>query len=325
MLSRVGERMYWFGRYLERIENTSRLVNVNANLLLDLPGVIRHVWDSLINISGSADIYFAKYENAEERNVIRFLLSDESNPGSLICSIRMMRENVRTTREIMPSEAWEQINEFYLYARSDVQKALRRKGRHEFLNDAISFCHQITGLLSGCMSHGEAYNFIRIGRNLERADMTTRIVDVGCLNLLTAKENIPEAYDNILWMNVLRSITAYQMYRQHVQDRVNGEDVVEFLMKDVAFPRAVAHCLGELNQCFSQLPRNDHPLRSLTRVQRMISEMDVTKLFETNLHDFIDQLQVELGDIHAQVAQTWFDYALPVQEQNGQSQSQLQK
>lgn len=325
MLSRVAERMYWFGRYLERMENTSRLVNVNANLLLDLPWVIRHVWDSLINISGSADIFFEKYENAGERNVIRFLLADESYSGSLICSIRMMRENVRTTREIMPSEAWEQINEFYLYARSDVQKALRRKGRHEFLDDTISFCHQITGLLAGCMSHGEAYNFIRIGRNLERADMTTRIVDVGCMNLLTGKEDIPETYDNILWMNVLRSITAYQMYRQHVQDRVNGEDVVEFLMKDVTFPRAVAHCLGELGQCVSQLPRNDHPLRSMTRVQRMISEMDVPKLFENNLHDFIDQLQVELADIHGQVAQTWFDYGPPVQEQNGQTQSQAQK
>lgn len=327
MLSRVAERMYWFGRYIERTENTARLVNVNANLLLDMPVVVKHVWDSLINITGNADNFFEKYEKAEERNVIRYLLADESNFGSLVCSIRMMRENIRTTREIMPSEVWEHINGFYLYARSDVQKALGRKGRHDFLNTTISFCHQITGLLSGSMSHGEAYNFIRIGRNLERADMTTRIVDVGCMNLLTDKVDIPETFDNILWMNVLRSITAYQMYRQHVRDRVNGEDVVSFLMQDVEFPRALAHCLGELNQCATKMPRNDNPLRSITRVQRMISEMNVAKLFENDLHEFIDQLQIELADIHTQVAHTWFDYGDVIQEQtqDGQSQTQSQK
>ncbi|MDX1518485.1 MAG: alpha-E domain-containing protein [Gammaproteobacteria bacterium] len=318
MLSRVAERMYWFGRYLERAENTSRLVNVNANLLLDLP-VISHVWDSLINITGNADLFYENHERAEERNVTRFLLADDSNPGSLVCTIKMLRENIRTTREIMPMEAWEQINEFYFYTRSNLQKALGRKGRHDFLDDTINFCHQITGFLSANMSHGEAYSFIRIGRNLERADMTTRIVDVGCMNLLTQKVDVPEAYDNILWMNVLRSLSGYQMYRQHVRDRVNGEDVVAFLMKDRDFPRAVYHCLYQLDSCAAELPRNKTPLRSITRVERLIRELDIPALFEGKLHEFIDQLQLELSDIHSQVAQTWFDYGTQVQEQ---SQSQ---
>lgn len=315
MLSRVAERMYWFGRYLERAENTARLVNVNASLLLGMPKIVKHIWSSLINITGRADEFYKNHEKAEERNVTKFLLADESNPGSIICSIKMMRENVRTTREIMPSEAWEHINEFYLFAKNNVQRALSRGGRHEFLDDVTNFCHQLTGLLFGTMSHGEAYHFVRIGRNLERADMTTRIVDVGCMNLLTRKEDIPETYDNILWMNILRSLNAYQMYRQHVHDRVNGEDVVAFLMKDVEFPRAVAHCLSELNHCASGLPRNDLALRSITRVQRTIHEMDVNKLFENNLHEFIDDLQVDLADIHGQVAQTWFGQVPQVQEQ----------
>ncbi len=315
MLSRVAERMYWFGRYLDRAENTARLVNVNASLLLDLPLMITHVWGSLINITGTAELFYENHEKADERNVTRFLLADESSPVSLISTIKLLRENIRTTREIMPSEVWEQINEFYLYAKSNVQKALGRKGRHEFLDDTITFCHQITGFLSGNMSHGEAYNFIRIGRNLERGDMTTRIVDVGCLNLLTQKEDVPEAYNNILWMNVLRTLSAYQMYRQHVHDRVNGKDVAEFLIKDTVFPRALARCLSELNNCVAVLPRNDNPLRSISRVQRLVSESDVPELFEGDLHAFIDQLQVELADIHTQVANTWFDYAVTAQEQ----------
>jgi len=314
--------MYWFGRYLERAENSARLVNVNSSLLLDLSGMVKHTWGGLIDITGNSDEFYKDHDKADERTVTRYLLADESNPGSLICTVKMMRENIRTTREIMPSEVWEQINEFYMFVKSNVQKALGRGGRHEFLDDTINFCHQITGLLFGNMSHGEAYNFTRIGRNLERADMTTRILDVGCMNLLTQKVDVPETYDNILWMNVLRSLSAYQMYRQHVLDRVNGEDVVHFLIKNEEFPRGVGHCLAEVNNCVSKLPRNDLALRSIARVQRMIVEMDVTWLFEGNLHEFIDQLQVDLADIHNHVTQTWFDYGSQVQ---GQEQSQGQK
>ena len=309
MLSRVAERMYWFGRYIERVENTARLVNVNANLLMDLPVLVKHIWGSLIEITGSSELYYSKHGKSDERNVIKFMLDDESNASSIRYSIRMARENVRTTREIMPSEAWEQINEFYFFVKQHMNIALKRDGRHEVLDDIINYCHQITGLLFGNMSHGVAYNFIRIGRNLERADMTTRIVDVGCLNLLQRRENLPETFNNTLWMNVLRSLSGYQMYRQHVLDKINGEDVVAFLMQDDEFPRTVAHCLSELNHCVTALPRNDLSLRCITRLQRIIAEMDVPKIMQNNLHEFIDDLQVDLAGIHTQVAQTWFEYS----------------
>lgn len=309
MLSRVAERMYWFGRYLERAENMARLVNVNASLLLDLPRMVKQTWGDLINITGSSDLFYDRHEKAEERNVIRFLVAEAGNPGSILSSIRMLRENVRTTREIMPSEAWEQINEFHIFVKNNVNSALKRDGRHEFLDAVLNFCHLISGLLSSSMSHGEAYNFTLIGRNIERADMTTRIIDVGCLNLIHHPDSTPETYDNILWMNILRSLSGYQMYRQHMLERINGEDVVAFLMRDKEFPRAIIHCLDELNECVSRLPKNDHPLRSISRVQRTVQELDVKKLMNGKLHEFIDTLQVDLADIHSQVSQTWFDYS----------------
>lgn len=309
MLSRVAERMYWFGRYIERIENTARLVNVNANVLLDLPRMVKHIWPGTIDITGSNEQFYSKYDKADERNVIRFMLADDSNQSSIMCSIRMARENVRTTREIMPSESWEQVNEFYLFLKQNINNVVRRSGRHEFLDDVINHCHQINGLLMSNMSHNEAYHFIRIGKDIERADMSTRIVDVGCLNLLQRKNNTPETFDNILWMNILRSLSGYQMYKQHVRDRVNGEDVVSFLIQDENFPRTVAYCLSEMNQCAMTLPNNDHVLRGITRLQRMITEMDVQKLLEKGLHEFIDELQINLGEIHDLVRQTWFEYS----------------
>lgn len=305
--------MYWFGRYLERTENMARLVNVNASLLLDMPRIVSHIWDDLVNITGNNDIFYERHKKADERSVIRFLLADETNPGSIISSLKMVRENIRTTREIMPSECWEQINELQLFVKQNVSGALRREWRHEFLADVTQYCYQITGLLFSNMSHGEAYNFSRIGRNLERADMTTRIIDVGCVNLLQRLEGVPEAYDNILWMNILRSLSAYQMYRQNVLDRVNGEDVVAFLMQDEEFPRAIGHCLSELNQCVMKLPRNDLPLRSITRVQRTVAELNVAGILN-NLHELIDDLQVDLADIHSQVSATWFEYSGQPQE-----------
>ncbi len=316
MLSRVAERMYWFGRYMERTENTARLINVNANLLLDLPKMIKGLWGGLIDITGTNQEFYEKYENADERNVIRFILADDKNPSSILSAIGMVKENSRITREIMPSEAWEQINELNLYVKQNVTNALKRDGRHEFLDDVIHYCHQITGLLHGNMSHGNAYNFIRIGRNLERADMTTRIADIGSMYLVNQRAEIPETYENILWMNVLRSLSAYQMYRQHVHDRVNAEDVVDFLMRDEEFPRSVSHCLDELNLCVTKLPNSDHALRNITRVQRILNEMDAAKLMENRLHEFIDELQINLAEIHDQVAKTWFDYSdlLPEQE-----------
>lgn len=315
MLSRVAERMYWFGRYMERTENTARLINVNGNLLLDLPRMVKVIWGGLIDITGNNEEFYEKYKHADERNVVRFMLADDKNPGSIYSAITMVRENARITREIMPSEAWEQINELNLYVKQNVNAALKRDGRHEFLDDVIHYCHQITGLLHGNMSHGDAYNFIRIGRNLERADMTTRIADIGCMFLINQNSDIPEPYENILWMNVLRSLSAYQMYRQHVHDRVNSEDVVDFLMRDTEFPRAVAHCLEELNFCVHKLPNNDHALRIITRVQRMINEMDSAIVMETRLHDFIDELQVNMAEIHTQVSKSWFDYSELVSEQ----------
>ncbi len=306
MLSRVAEKMYWFGRHVERAENTARLINVNANLILDLPKMGQQIWGSMIDISGCAEGFYEKYNVANERNVLRFMLAEESNPVSMVETIKMARENARITREIIPIECWEKINALYLYVRKNTDKGIKRDGRHKFLNDIITFCNQITGLMFGGMSHGSAYSFVRIGRNLERADMGTRIVDVGCLNLLKEKKATPGSFDDLLWMNVLRSLSAYQMYRQHVKDRVNGEDVVAFLMKDIDFPRSTAHCLAELNSCFRKLPRNDSPLRSLTHSQRLVGEADISKLMKTGLHQFIDDIQIDLGEIHIEVAHTWF-------------------
>lgn len=331
MLARVAERIYWLGRYMERCENTARLVNVNSNLLLDLPVGVRVGWGSLIEISGTESYFnYGEAKYADEKTVVYFLLADKNNPASLINSLSFARENSRITREIVPMEAWEIINDLYHYIRDRAEKVASRRDRNVILLHVINSVQQFVGLLAGCMSHNAAYDLIRIGRNLERADMSTRIVDAGLVNLLPhlsrGGAEVLEPYDNILWMSVLRSLSAYQMYRQHVRDRVNAKAVVTFLLQNEDFPRALAHCLKQLEQCLWGLPNSEKVLAAIVNVQHKLDEAEVTKLLQSGLHEYIDELQLEIGNLHYKIAETWFLPVVMAQEQDQQQeQEQMQE
>ncbi|CAN0538234.1 unnamed protein product, partial [Scytosiphon promiscuus] len=158
------------------------------------------------------------------------------HPSWLISTLANTRGKARTPCESMPQEGCEQSSDLYHYARDNAAGSLAGGARHKFLEEIISMCHEISGLMAGSMSRGAAYSFVRLGRSLERADMATRIIDVGSGNLLPdigtgkKRQDAKEPYENTLWMKILRSLTAYQMYRQHVKHRVNGEDVVGFML-----------------------------------------------------------------------------------------------
>jgi len=306
MLSRVAERLYWTARYLERAENTARLVKVFSSLMLDLPNGVGINWRQLVDISGAPDLFDKNYRTCGERNVIKFMLFDPDNPGSLFSSLSSARENVRTSRDLVPSEGWEHVNELYLFAKKKVDRKTLIKDRYEFLSEIIMRCQQITGLLAGTMSNGDAYQFVRMGRNLERADMTTRQIDVGSAIIIAAGVE-QERLENRLWTYVLKSLSAHQMYRQSVRRRVSPDHVLTFLLQDMNFPRTIAHTLGEVLSCFEKgLSHNDEPMRAVWRLQRLIADANVAQLHNEGLHEFIEQLQTELGSLHGLVASTWF-------------------
>lgn len=310
MLSRVAERIYWQARYLERAENTARLLSVFSTLLLDLPPGTKLSWRSLVEITGTDQAFDEKYKQANERNVMRFLLLDSTS--SLLSTLAHTRENARTTREIMPLEAFEQINDLYHYAKDNAAASISGGSRHKFLEEIISNCHELSGLMAGSMSRGEAYSFVRLGRSLERADMATRIIDVGSGNLLpeigTSKKpaEANEPYENTLWMNILRSLTAYQMYRQHVKHRVNAEDVVRFLLQDNDFPRAATHVLTTITKVLKHLPNNASTAKQVSKTLRIVERGNITKLLDAGLFKYIDDLQIEIAKIHTSIAETWF-------------------
>lgn len=306
MLSRVAENLYWVGRYVERAENTARIVNVNAFLLLDLPKGTETGWQPLITITGDEEQFLARYEGYDERSVVRFLIGDAHNPGSMLSSLGAARENARTIRDMIPREAWEQINELYLYGRENLQSGVSKRGRYPYLRHIIAGAQTLTGMLAGTMNTGAGYSFLRIGRNLERADMTTRIIDVRSASLLPGETSGLRPFSNIQWMSVLKSITGYQMYRLKMQGRVRRSDVLRFLLQDDEFPRSFYHCIRQVRTAVAGLPRSAGPLRALGRLERESQRAELGELSQLALHELIDELQVGLGQVHDALADTYF-------------------
>ncbi len=306
MLSRVAERLYWTGRYLERAEDTARIINVHTNLLLDLPKGTTFGWGALVAIFGNAEAYAGMHAESDEHSAMRFMLAEHGNPSSILSSLHQARENLRTSRDVVPREAWERLNQLYQYAKLQGEHGIARHARYEFLTRVIDGCQLITGLFSGTMSRDQAYDFLRIGRNLERADMTSRIIDVRSANLLVDHTAGLTPFATIQWMSVLKSLSAYQMYRRHVHVRVRGPEVLSFLLKDPHFPRSVLHSLGEVQQSLGNLVRNEVPRRHAIRLKRQLHHVDIQDLIREGLHEFIDRLQIGLGRLHERIQMTYF-------------------
>jgi len=305
MLSRVAERIYWMARYIERAENTARVVMVNTNLLLDLPKALHPGWQQIVEILGSEEYYLQHQEDFNERNVIKFLIADTNSPGSILHSLQQARENARTIRDIIPREAWEQVNNLYLLAKSNAPKGYAKRGRFEYLQNIILSTQTISGLLSGTMLHDVGYDFLRMGRNLERGDMTTRIIDVRSADLLPEHEDLTP-FDNIQWMSVLKSLTGYQMYRRTFQVRIRRQDVLKFLLKNKQFPRSFFHTLLEVKNCLKHMPRNEESIVLLNEVGKKVLRADQAILKQDELHRFIDELQLGLADLNQVITRTYF-------------------
>jgi len=302
MLSRVAERVYWMSRYLERVENATRLVAVYGELLLDLPAEAALDWSVAISILGMDDSFRGTGREGKE---LSFLLTDANNIASVLNNLNFARENARTTRDIVPSEAWRAINELHIYA---VEKlpAITRSPNAEVVEDIVGRCHEITGILESTMSHGPAYQFVQLGRCLERADMTSRIIDVATAVMMSGRREL-RLHDSTIWRAVLRALSAYQMYRQYVRRRILGPDVVHFLLQDRHFPRSLAYCVAGLENALHSLPRCEDASDQLRSVSELLQSNRCQHAEHEAMHQFIDDLQLELAAVHSVISETWLN------------------
>ncbi len=301
MLSRVADSIFWMARYIERAENVARFIDVNLHLVLDLPVGSTEQWDPLVITSGDQQRFAARYGTAATKeNVVQFLTFDTENPNSIIACARAARENARSVREIICSEMWEQVNSFYLMVTARDAGRRARESPHDFFTEVKTAGHLFTGLAEATMSHGEAWHFSRLGRLLERADKTTRLLDVKYFILLPSPADVGTAFDDIQWAAVLRSASALEMYRKRY-GRIAPERVADFLLLDREFPRAVHYCLikGEESlHAITGTPLGTFRNPAEQRLGQLRSELGYARVDDVlagGLHEFLDGLQIKLN------------------------------
>ena len=211
MLSRVAERVYWLARYLERVENTARLINVHTGLLMDLPRDVEIDWFTLVTIFDAEMFYHANFEQINENNVMQFLLAEPNNPISLLNSLSAVRENARTSLDILPEETWEQVNELYLLVKNEMAAISNRRRRQQLLLTIMERCQTVWGILVNHMSRNHAYHFMQTAKHLERADMTSRILEMTSLLMAENRSESMRAAEGILWTHLLLRLTVHPL------------------------------------------------------------------------------------------------------------------
>jgi uncharacterized alpha-E superfamily protein len=309
MLSRVAENVYWLSRYLERIENTARLVNVYGRSLMDMPDVETHKgWMPLISITGLDDLYLARFDLATEADVTSFIISEKNNPGSMANVAMAIRNNLRSSRDIFPKQMYEKISSLYRYINQQIAEGIHAGNRHRFLDAVSRQSLEVGGAVHSMLRHDQAYKFMRMACYLERADMTTRVLDVPS-SLLAANNNQElSAFEVTHWSGALYSVSAMQMYRRHVRQPVSAQGVLDFLLNDEQLPSACRFCLVRLDRCLNAFSNNELVRKIVQSQLQQLKHTDIETLASDAVkrHQFLDDLQLGLIDTHNAIASAYF-------------------
>jgi uncharacterized alpha-E superfamily protein len=310
LLSRVADSVYWMGRYVERAENVARFIDVNHNLMLDLPHSSPDVWQPIVDTTGDRAVFQERYGAATQENVVRFLAFDPQNPNSIYSCLLAARENARSIRETISSEMWQQINSLYLLITGESRRTVPNV-LPEFCRRVRVNCHLFHGISEVTMSHNEAWHFLRLGIKLERADKATRILDVKYFMLLPSVSDVGTPYDDVQWSAVLKSVSGFEMYRKR-HGRIAPERIVEFLLLDAEFPRAVRSCIQLADQSLHIItgsPPGTFSCDAERRMGLLRSELDyahVEAILAAGLHEFFDALQAKMNTIDECIRSDFF-------------------
>ncbi len=312
MLSRVAHSIYWLNRYVERAENIARFIDVNLNLLLDSPTVMKQQWEPIVSTTGDRPLFKSRYGEATADNVIQFLTFDQAYPNSILSCLTIARENARSVREVISSEMWEQVNLFYLMVKeASQQRHLTLTQLPSFFAEVKTASHLFAGVTDATMSHNEGWHFGRVGRLLERADKTARILDVKYFILLPSPNDVGTALDELQWIALLKSASGYEMYRKR-QRLISPDGIANFLILDREFPRSIAYCLLQAERSLHEISSttlgswNNSAERSLGKVRSELDFITIEEIIQQGLHEFLDHIQTQLNCVGASIFETFF-------------------
>lgn len=317
MLSRVAHLAYWMARYLERAENSARIVDVNTQLVLDADGLRisdAQAWEPILFVLGDDKLFGKIHATASEESVIDFVLFEPRNPNSIVSSINTARENARCIREQLSGETWERINRLYLDVRVMTMADYHALGSGELLNRIRTSIQQFYGVAASMLPRNETWQFYELGRFLERADNTSRLIDVKYFSLLPSVRDVGGTLDAVQWGAVLRSCSAFEAFRKSRRGQISAERVIDYLILDEYFPRSIRFAITQAEEAARKITRDtDHhfsnnPTRVLGRLRADFDYTVLADIIGQGLHEWIDHLQVKISSVHDEVQSTFFFY-----------------
>lgn len=310
LLARTAERLYWGARYIERAEDTARIVRAFNDLVVDYPSADRLRWEPLAVVAGSqVRLDVPDSDPAGERTVLHHLLDDRSSSCSIASSVAAARENLRTTREVMPREAWQAINQLSQYVNATASGAVERQLRDRFLVSVVETSRRLDGILESTMTRSEPYWILRLGRLVERADMTTRVLGVAAADILSlnAVDRSELVHDEVRWMSVLRSVSALQMYQRATRGPIDGMAVVRFLLSYGNFPRSVQGCFDEIRAVLTHLPTPGLVLTRLDEAESALSAANPDVHRGGELDRAMETVQTAITSLHQAIRTRYVD------------------
>ena len=332
MLSRVAESLYWMSRYIERAEDMTRVMVVNFHTLLDAQQLDSEVsWRPLITMTGDGALFESHYDAYSAANVIDFILWNPNNPNAVVWCMTQARENARSVREQLSREMWEYLNRLYISVR-EVNRAATSREPLGFFSQVRDGSHAFQGITNETMTHGEGYQFIQLGKHLERADKTARILDIKYEAVRAAPDADSDASLQLIAM--LKSCSAFEPFRKTYASHIEPGRIVQFLLLDREFPRAVAYCLNRALAAVDWISGTDDPARHGTgrtapqrTLGRLCSELEYLDLLEVlgaPLHSYLDQLVFRINRAADAVTHTYFSTQVILPELHPQQAQQQQ-
>ena len=302
MLSRVANTMYWMNRYIERAENYARFMDVHFNLSLESPPDAEEQWKPLVVITGDWPLYQSLYSTIDKQKVIYFLGFDPKNPNSIYSCITNARENARSIRPEITKEVWEQINSIYFFVRDELEKKpWKSNDPRIFFKKIKEDCQLLYGIFDATISRSDGWHFGKIGQLIERADKTSRVMDVKYHILLSTPQEVGSPIDLMQWAALLKSVSAYDMYRKKY-GKLTALNISEFLILDKKFPRSMLCCLIHAERSLQEITGSiggfsNEAEKQLGKLKSELEFVDIKDVFDSGLHEYLDEFQQHLNRV----------------------------
>ena len=317
MLSRVADSIYWINRYVERAENYARFLSVNINLSLDAPGLFTEQWEPILTATADSNTFKLYYDEASRENVITYLTLDSRNPNSIYSCLAAARENARTIRETLPKELWEHLNGLYIKVKNSYgNRAIIAENPLPFCDEIKFSCQLFWGIIDSSVTRNEGFHFGRLGKFLERADKTSRFLDVQYFTVLPEAEVSGTPKELLIWSAVLKSVSAFNMYRQQYKN-LTPSQIIKFLILDKNFPRSVLYSLRRAEMSLYEISGvkifdgySNSAEKVISRLRYDVEFADINEIIAGGLHSYLDNFQIASNKIGDAIFDNYFDLKL---------------